>query len=142
MWYKVWRVNYLRLSAGKEYDLVVRLRTDLNFTRGFVPIQNHYLNLPSGFVYINPQIFGPHDYLAYGTSDVMNYYSSLFLQLQHYLKKGEFIYQPENLLRVHLSQKEQTVRMWEDDIRIFRIDSGNVDTGSGYYLHNTSSWFR
>jgi hypothetical protein len=142
MRYKIWRANFLRCQSKKEYDIVVRLRTDLNFTRGFLPQKNEYINIPSGIVFINgmEHVFGPHDILAYGSPPLMNYYCSLFQNISHYIMKGEFVLQPENLLRVHLAQKELTVRMWEDDIRIGTREGGNIDTGFNHFYHSTSNW--
>jgi len=142
MWYKVWRVNALRCEYKEKYDIVVRIRTDLDFKRGFNPEKNDFINIPSGFVFINPDIFGPHDILAYGKPSLMNYYCSLFQSIHHYIKTNEFVLQPENLLRVHLSQKDFVVRMWEDEIGIGLNRGSNVDTGFNYFLHGTTSWKR
>ena len=145
MWYKVWKVNYLCNSLGRDYDVIVRLRTDLEFTRGFEPKVNDYLNMPSGLIGITSygnESFGPHDFLAYGKPEIMDYFSSLYLNLHHYLYSGEFTAHPENLLRVHLSRKDLVMRFWGDEIRIYRSGYHNWDTSTGEYTLLSKNWHR
>ena len=148
MWYKVWKANYLMNMIGREYDVVVRLRTDLHFTRGFHPIANDFINMPSGLIGITAGYedtsFGPHDFLVYGNPAIMDYFSSLYLNLYHYFCSGEFTAHPENILRVHLSRKDLTMRFWGDEIRIFRTGYHNWDTGPSEegYTMKSKDWFR
>lgn len=146
MWYKVWRANFLRHCSGKDYDLVVRLRTDLIFHRGFSPVMNSWLNIPSGIILITHGYenlsFGPHDFLAYGNSEVMDYYCSLYHSLHHYFRSGEFTAHPENVLRVHLSQKDLTLRFWGDEVEVARTGYRNWDSQPGEYTLRTADWKR
>ena len=146
MWYKVWRANYLLNMVGKDYDVIVRLRTDLHFTRGFHPIINDFINMPSGLIGITGGFenvsFGPHDFLVYGNPEIMNYFSSLYLSLHHYFYSGEFTAHPENVLRVHLSRKDLTMRFWGDEIRIFRTGYHNWDSNPDSYTMKSKDWVR
>lgn len=136
MLYKVWRSNLL--ANSEEYDVVVRLRTDL-FLSDFKIELNDYLNMPHGIigVWTWERCFGPVDMIAYGNQEIMNYYSSMYLYLSRFLK-DEYFFPPENMLRVHLSSKDITIRTFISYIYFFRhidlLKEGEPHLGS----HNVS----
>jgi len=119
MFYKIWRSNLL--SNQEEYDVVVRLRTDI-FLSDFKIELNDYLNIPHGSIGVWnwEDCFGPVDIIAYGNQKLMNYYSTAYLYLTRFLKDGEYFFPAENLLRVHLSQKDITIRNFVSYVYFFR----------------------
>jgi hypothetical protein len=119
MFYKIWKCNLL--SNAEEYDVIVRLRTDI-FLSDFKIELNNYLNIPHGRigVWSWDNCFGPVDMIAYGNQELMNYYSITYLYLTRFLKEGEYFFPPENLLRVHLSQKDITIRNFISYVYFFR----------------------
>lgn len=112
MWYQIWKSNSLIYTVDERYDVVVRLRTDLILDDKFIIEKNEFLNLPIGSTGIGhyPSSRGPTDVLAYGSPEIMNYYSSLYYYLMRYLLEGYLIYPPESTLGVHLSQRMINIR--------------------------------
>jgi hypothetical protein len=153
MFYKIWRSNLL--SNKEEYDVVVRLRTDV-FLSDFKIELNEYLNIPHGSVGIwNWEgCFGPIDLIAYGNQKLMNYYSTAYLYLTRFLKDGEYFIPVENLLRVHLSQKDITIRNFISCVYLFRnlhsLKEGDPHIGSQNpnnvnaeeKIFSSKKWFR
>ena len=126
MWYKVWRANMLTKLNPEPYDVVVRLRTDLILSDWFTPKINEFLNIPHGTVWIQNWLncYGPHDFLAYGSPEIMDIYSSVYHYLNRYVKEGVYMYIPENTLRHHLGQFDISVRYYGDTILL--RDGGNI----------------
>jgi hypothetical protein len=126
MWYKIWRVNTLTKSNSEQYDVVVRLRTDLILSDWFTPKVNEFLNIPHGTVLIKNWLncYGPHDIIAYSNPQIMDQYSSIFLYATRYLKEGVYMYTPENVLKHHLGQFNIPIRYYGD--RILLRDGGNI----------------
>lgn len=126
MWYKIWRGNMLTKLELIEYDIVVRIRTDLGISDNFSLAINDCINIPHGIVNIVDwqNCYGMHDFIAYGNPRLIDYYSSLFMYISRYLKEGQYVYPSENLLRHHLSQKKINIRYYGDTVRL--RDTGNV----------------
>jgi hypothetical protein len=120
MWYKVWRSNLL--SSSENYDIVVRARTDVFLDDNFEITKNEYLNIPVGFIGNGSwkNCWGYVDMFAYGSQEVMDYYSSLYLYLSRYLKDGDYFFPNENLLKVHLAQRDINIRLFINGIFRFR----------------------
>jgi hypothetical protein len=136
MFYKIWKCNLL--SNTEEYDVIVRLRTDI-FLSDFKIELNDYLNIPHGSISVWwDNCFGPVDMIAYGNQELMNYYSITYLYLTRFLKEGEYFFPAENLLRVHLSKKDIMIRNFISYIYFFRnkhlLKEGEPHHGS----HNVS----
>lgn len=110
MYYKIWKANQLSLSDN--YDVVVRCRTD-NYVDINTPIEiNDYINIPTGFVYI-PNWMNSEGYIdqfAYGNRKNMNYYCVLYNYLTQYLYRGYYLIPHEHILRIHLHEKDLTIR--------------------------------
>jgi hypothetical protein len=120
MWYKIWRSNLL--CSSQDYDVVVRARTDVFFGESLEIIKNDSLNIPVGIIGNSSweNCWGYVDMFAYGNQNIMNYYSSLYLYLTRYIKEGEYFFPPENLLRVHLSQRNIDIRLFLNGLFRFR----------------------
>jgi len=108
--YKIWKCN--QLSLTKNYDIVIRCRTDWYPQTDLLLEKNEYINVPVGTVHVNgwPLSGGILDMFAYGNRKNMNYYSCLYLYAIKYLFEGHYCYPFEHILSVHLSQKDMQVR--------------------------------
>jgi hypothetical protein len=125
MWYKVWKANMLTKTDNIQYDVIVRLRTDIGLSDKFSVQINEFINFPHGLVTVPNwhNAFGMHDIIAYGNPQNMDYFSSLFLYMFRYLKEGVYFYPYENVLRHHLSQKSMFIRFYGD--AVYLRDGGN-----------------
>jgi hypothetical protein len=104
--YKLWRAT--RLVNQNSYDIVVRARIDTRLESYPELVVDPHLTLPTGIVGVWPwqDCWGPCDLYHHGSQQLNTYATSLFLHLMDYLRAGEYFFPPENLWRVHLSQKE------------------------------------
>jgi hypothetical protein len=120
MWYKIQKANHLTKLVNKEYDIVVKLRTDLELSSNFELILNDYLNIPHGSCAISDWegCWGPHDFMYYGKPKYMDYTTGLFYFISKYHQEGNYMYPPENLLRHHLSQKNIPIRFYPDTLKL------------------------
>lgn len=119
MWYSIWKSNELKCEyenrMGFVYDLVIRCRFDLWIEKfdlnGFTNQNTIYLpphqNINNPF--IPPMIelmkeygirYMPNDQLGYGSSKMMDYYSSVFSEMEKNLCK--YPAHPEGTLTHHL----------------------------------------
>lgn len=119
MWYKIWRCNLLTKTEPK-YDVIVRCRLDSVLDDSFVIEKNGVLNIPMGMTKVGVHAFGPNDMLAYGSVTIMDYYCTLFMKLQGYLREGKAFFPPENLLMVHLSEQDLVLNLFESRIYLTR----------------------
>lgn len=129
MWYKIWKANMLSKELDVDYDVVVRARTD-SFFIGDVSIgQNNMLNVPIGRNHIKswPNSEGINDIFAFGSSKMMDYYSSTFMHMMEYLNRGYYPFPPEHFLRVHMSRVDTIVRFIPNHITITRTSLGTKD---------------
>jgi len=123
MWYRIWRGNLL--TKCDKYDVVVRLRTDLELSDKFNVEINDYLNFPHGGCQIKHWhgCYGPHDLIFYGKPELMDYACMLYQYIPKYIAQDQYYFPSENLLRHHLSLKDMTIRFYGDSV-ILR-DGGN-----------------
>jgi len=129
MWYKVWKANMLSKNLDIEYDIVIRARTDTYFNDNLELFENKYLNIPSGKVRADnfPLSEGICDVFAYSNPKIMDYYSSIYLNLLEYINSGHYMIPPENLLRVHMSRVNLDLRFFKTKLVITRNSKGTVD---------------
>lgn len=129
MWYKVWRANLLSKNLNINYDIVIRGRID-TIVKGNLDItKNDYLNLPSGFVKTHgwENSEGISDIFAYGKPKLMDYYSSMYINILEYVNQGHYMIPPENLLRVHMSRVDVKLRFFKYKLIITRFSKGSPD---------------
>jgi len=126
MWYKIWKANMISKSLDIEYDIVIRGRTDTTMNQNLKIELNKYLNIPSGKVKTDnwPNSDGLCDIFAYGESKLMDYYSSIYLNLLEYVNQGHYMIPPENLLRVHMSRVNVYIRFFVANLEISRHGKG------------------
>jgi hypothetical protein len=119
-WYKIQKANYLTKLVDKEYDIVVKLRTDIILKDDFFIFNTNSLNFPQGFVYINgwKDCKGPHDYIFYGPPHLMDYTTNLFYFISKYHSEGHYIHPPENLLGHHLAQRDIPLRFYNFKVEL------------------------
>jgi hypothetical protein len=123
IWYKVWRANML--TGDEKYDIVIRARTDVTLDN-LELIQNQMLNVPMGTTEVSfwPDSLGINDLFAFGSQDIMNYYSFTYLHLMNYLNEGHYMFPPEHLLAVHLSNTNIPIRYFPSYITMIRESIG------------------
>ena len=126
MWYKIWKANMISKSLDIEYDIVIRGRTDTTMNQNLKIELNKYLNIPSGKVRTDnwPNSDGLCDIFAYGEPKLMDYYSSIYLNLLEYVNQGHYMIPPENLLRVHMSKVDIDIRFFVCNLEITRHSKG------------------
>lgn len=109
MWYKIWRTNIL--TKSKKYDIVVRARTDVNYSDLDFSLFDG-ITIPKGHTIWGeyPKIIGINDVFAYGPPYYMDYYCSLYNYLRGYIKEGCPIIPGEGLLTYHLKQQSIYLR--------------------------------
>jgi len=122
MWYKVWKSNMLSKSLDIDYDIIIRGRTD-TYLEGDVDVFfNDYLNVPTGRIKTDnwKNSDGVCDIFAFGKPKLMDYYSSIYLNLLEYVNQGHYMIPPENLLRVHMSRVDVSIRFFTNKLIITR----------------------
>lgn len=109
MWYKIWRANIL--TKSKKYDIVVRARTDVNYSNLDFSLFDG-ITIPKGYTVWDDylEITGINDVFAYGPPYYMDYYCSLYNYLRGYIKEGCPIIPGEGLLTYHLKQQSIYLR--------------------------------
>lgn len=126
MWYKVWRANMLSKSLDIDYDVVIRARTDTFMNNDLKIELNDYLNIPSGMIQTDnwENSHGFCDIFAFGKPKLMDYYSSIYLNLLEYVNQGHYMIPPENLLRIHMSRVDIDVKLLICGLTITRFSKG------------------
>lgn len=134
MYYKIWRCN--NLTKNDNYDIVVRTRTDIYMDDNLQLLINEYLNIPEHFAVNTSWLncIGPTDTFAYGNQDVMDYYSSVFIYLTRYLKEGHYFFPAENILKVHLSQRNVLVRHFPSQVFFARTNTSLTNQSPNEYI--------
>lgn len=144
MWYKIQKANHLTKLVDKEYDIVVKLRTDIELSENFRLEKNEYLNFPHGIISIPEwdNCFGPHDFIFYGSPKLMDYTTNLFYFISKYHAEGHYIYPPENLLRHHISQKDINIRYYSDSVLLGENggNRGRFDLSQPDKIVNSQNW--
>ena len=104
MWYKTFKVNLLRLQyeqlMGTKYDVIIKSRPDLKLEEPFkleIPKDNT-LYIPRGWDWSG----GVNDLCAYGTSEMINKYSNLYLFYEEVIKNINVKINPEIILYYYL----------------------------------------
>lgn len=103
MFYKIEACNNLKKEYEKnnniKYDIVIRFRGDI-FMGAPLPINKgfnkNYLYIPT-----YGHFGGLCDQLAFGSSEVMDKYSSLYSNIQNHLETGA-VFNPEKILHYHV----------------------------------------
>jgi hypothetical protein len=103
MLYGINRVNalksYYEQTNEFKYDFVIRTRFDLEYTQPLELKNFNDITIPIGWDHRG----GYNDTFAYGSSEAMDYYSSLFSNLETYLNEGALLH-PESILKYHLDK--------------------------------------
>lgn len=103
MWYKIEACNNLKKIYEAEnnfkYDCVIRFRGDLHVEQP-IPIDER-TNLAHLFLPVYGNFGGACDQFAYGNSEIMDKYSSIYSNLEKYLSTGAPLH-PERMMLYHL----------------------------------------
>jgi hypothetical protein len=114
MYKAIYEVNRLKtrheIQNQFKYDLVMRIRTDVSF-RGFtsrnLPILEGYISIPQRKKLVAG---GYGDEFAWGPSEAMDYYSSLYLHFREYQqalgdkRNNDGWWNPHQMLKLHLDK--------------------------------------
>jgi pentose-5-phosphate-3-epimerase len=140
-YYNMYNANALKSQYEKDnnftYDMVMRLRTDYYFWR---KVSDDELKIKDNEVYL-PDIWnfgGVSSGFAFGKSDVMNKYSSLFNCMKKYNLQEGCVFHPETIKKYHLDSQGIDIKYvtnhywWElQDFKTNNNDSSyieNLDT--------------
>lgn len=103
MFYK-WQQS-LKFLENKNYDIVIRNRLDLMFTKPLLLTINNCINIPSG----GDHWGGLMDLFAYSNQENMKYYKNLYLYIEKYLLHDKALFHPETLLRHHITKNNISI---------------------------------
>jgi hypothetical protein len=103
MLYGIDKANRLKsdyeVANGFKYDFVIRSRFDLEYSHPLELKNFNDITIPIGWDHR-----GGYNYtFAYGSSEAMDYYSSVYNNLQTYLNEGALLH-PESILKYHLDK--------------------------------------
>ena len=129
MWYKIWRANLLTKSLNIDYDIVIRARTDVFFDDRLDITQNDMFNIPYGRVKTSnwDSSDGICDLFAYGSSKLMDYYSTCVFYMMEHLNKGYYMVPHEFFLHTHLNKVSVPIRFLGTNLTITRTSKGTPD---------------
>ena len=129
MWYKIWRANLLTKELDIDYDLVIRVRTDVFLDDKFDITINDMLNIPFGRVKTSDwkDSDGICDLLAYGSPKLMDYYSSCIFYMMEHLNKGYYMVPHEYFLHTHLNKTKIPIRFMGTNLTITRTSKNSPD---------------
>lgn len=143
-YYNMYNSNELKKQYEKEnnftYDIVMRLRMDYYFWR---KISDEELKIKDNEIYI-PDIWnfgGVSSGFAFGKSDVMDKYSSLFHHMKRYNLEEKHPLHPETIKKYHLIKQGIIIKhiqnhfWWE--LEDFKINN-NQDSYIDSLTHNPS----
>ena len=87
---------------------------------------NLSINVPSGRIKTHnwENSDGVCDIFAFGNTKLMDYYSSIYLNLLEYVNQDQYMIPPENLLRVHMSRIDIDIRFFTNKLFITRNYKG------------------
>ena len=129
MWYKVWKANILTKTFGIDYDIVVRVRTDIKFDDKLDIVKNNMLNVPFGRVKTQnwENSDGIADLFAYGSPKVMDYYSACMFYMMEHINNGHYMVPHEHFLHTHLNKVSIPLRFMNTALTITRTSKGTPD---------------
>lgn len=117
MYYKIMKANELKnkfeLENNISYDVVIRCRMDLNFIEQCPIFEtfNDVIYIPAGWDYYR----GCNDLFAIGNKKTMDYYSSVFNNLEKIIDERHLVH-PESILKFHLMKADFEIRRPEIQI--------------------------
>ena len=129
MWYKVWKANMLTKKFGIDYDVVIRVRTDIKFDSKMEIIKNNMLNVPFGRVKTQnwQNSDGIADLFAYGPPKIMDYYSSCVFYMMEHINNGHYMVPHEHFLHTHLNKISIPILFMDSQLTITRTSKGTPD---------------
>ena len=136
MWYKIWRANLLTKMYNVDYDVVIRVRTDILFDEKMVIENNNMLNVPFGRVTTQnwKNSDGIADLFAYGSPQLMDYYSTCFFYMMEHINDGNYMVPHEHFLTTHMNRVSVPVRFMDSKLTITRTSRNGED--EVYYKSN------
>jgi len=123
--YGMMKVNELCRSTGVAYDWVVRIRPDVEITRGPEPLES----LDPALLYI-PRInnwFGYSDRFAIGPPGLMDVYMGRYTAFDAYFKEGG-VFQMESFLAYHLRNQGIKIGRTQTVFNMLKVDKKGMLT--------------
>jgi hypothetical protein len=117
MYYKIMKANELKnkfeIENNISYDVVIRCRMDLNFIEQCPVLEttDDILYIPAGWDFYG----GCNDLFAIGNKKTMDYYSSVFNNLEKIIHERHWVH-PESILKFHLMKADFKIK--RPEIRI------------------------
>lgn len=136
MYYKVYRCNYLLKYSGREYDCVVRMRSDLmfhDFGLDLVKPQHNTININSWGSFRNSY----QDMLIHGDPVGMGKLSRLYFNLEKIWHEEGRKSGNEHVLYHYLNSIDVNINT-DASIEFFKVNRGDVKNSAGYYLPKTN----
>ena len=129
MWYKIWRANLLTKVYGIDYDIVIRARTDIMFDDNMIISKNNMLNVPFGRIKTQNwnNSDGIADLFAYGSPQLMDYYSTCFFYLMEHINNGNYMVPHEHFLTTHMNKVSVPIRFMDSILTITRTSRNTKD---------------
>ena len=129
MWYKIWRANLLTKELDIDYDIVIRARTDIFFDEQLDITENEMFNIPYGRVKTSDwkDSDGICDLFAYGSPELMDYYSTCLFYMMEHLNKDYYMVPHEFFLHTHLNKVSVPIRFLGTNLTITRTSKGSDD---------------
>lgn len=105
--------NKFEIDNNLSYDTVIRCRMDLNFIEQcpILETTDDILYIPSGWDHHR----GCNDLFAIGNKKTMDYYSSVFNNLEKIIDERHWVH-PESILKFHLMKADFEIRRPEIQI--------------------------
>jgi hypothetical protein len=110
MTYKIYRS--FSLIPDNTYDIIIKNRLDIKFNEKLIVDENSNFNVPMG----GDHWHGLMDLFSYGSYNIMQKYSNLFLYLPIYVFEKHQIFHPEILLRHHCNMTNLKIRRFKYDL--------------------------
>jgi hypothetical protein len=110
MWYSIFQANELKKQFETEYafiyDIVIRLRFDIVFNQ----FKIDFLKLDLDYIHVSGEIKPLcNDQFALGNSENMNYYSSLYNNINKYWLEDKIKMVNEHVLTHHLNKEHKKI---------------------------------
>lgn len=132
MYYKIYRCNYLVKYSGRQYDCVLRMRSDLMFKDFGLELLKPEMNT------INVNSWGSgnesyQDMLIYGDTIGMGKLSRLYFNLERIWHEKNRNTANENVLYHYLNTIDVNINL-DTEIEFYKTNRGQTDIMAGHYL--------
>lgn len=132
MYYKIYRCNYLMKYSGREYDCVLRMRSDLmfnDFGLELLPPEPNTVNIDNWGSFDKSY----QDMIIYGDSIGMGKLARLYFNLERIWHEGGRKSSNEHVLYHYLNTIDVNINM-DSSIEFYKVNRGILDSMAGHYM--------